>query len=231
MNILVFDTATEKLAAALKSDNEIFTITADQGFRHSEKLLPSAEKLFDLSGSSIDDIDLIGCTRGPGSFTGLRIGMATAKGLAFGKKIPLVSVPTLDLYSWGYSSFDGAVLPLIDARKKRFYTAVYSGGSRKTDYLDLTPEEIRDTVKSYKKILLTGPHTALFLENYGKDERMVTDPFAGFSKIEFLIDICEQMYKNGISDSDSQGPVYIRKSDAEEAFSAGNLCQQKIPKH
>ena len=219
MNILVFDTATEKLAAALKSGNEIFTITADQGFRHSEKLLPSAEKLFDLSGSSIDDIELIGCTRGPGSFTGLRIGMATAKGLAFGKNIPVVSVPTLDLYSSGYSSFRGAVLPVIDARKNRFYTAVYEEGKRKTDFLDLTPEEIRETVKNYDNIILTGPHTNLFLEKFGKDERIITDPFAGFSKIEFLIEICEQTFKNGTTDTDSQGPVYIRKSDAEEALS------------
>ena len=222
MNVLVFDTATEKLAAALKSGNEIFTITADQGFRHSEKLLPSAEKLFDLSGTSIDDVELIGCTRGPGSFTGLRIGMATAKGLAVGKNIPVVSVPTLDLYSSGYNSFSGAVLPVIDARKNRFYAAVYEKGKRETDFLDLTPEEIRETVKNYKNILLTGPHTNLFLEKYGKDERIIIDPFAGFSKIEFLIEICEEMYKKGITDSDSQGPVYIRKSDAEEALSRSN---------
>ena len=222
MNILVFDTATEKLAAALKCGSDIFTISADQGFRHSEKLLTSAEKLFDLSGSSADDLELIGCTRGPGSFTGLRIGMATAKGLAFGRNIHVVSVPTLDLYSRGYNSFEGAVLPVIDAKKSRFYTAVYEGGERKTDYLDLSPDEIRELLKEYKKILVTGPHTELFLEKYGSDGRILIDPFAGFSKIEFLVDICEQLYNNGITDSDSQGPVYIRKSDAEEAIHRGN---------
>ena len=131
MNILAFDTATQKLAAALKINSEIFTITADQGFKHSEKLLPAIEKLFEISGSKIDDIDLIGCTRGPGSFTGLRIGMSTATGLSLGKNIPLVSVPTLDYYSYSLDSFDGAVLPVIDARKNRFYTAVYHKGEKK----------------------------------------------------------------------------------------------------
>ena len=218
MNILVFDTSTEKLAAALKTGNSYFTVSADQGFRHSEKLLTSVEKLFDLADSSIDSIDLIGCTRGPGSFTGLRIGMATAKGLAFGKNIPVVSVPTLDFYSYGYENFDGAVIPVLDARKNRFYTAVYSKGERKTDFLDAAADEIKEAAKKYEKILLTGPHADLLLEKYETDDRIIKDSFSDICRIEFLADICEKLYKSGETDSESQGPVYIRKSDAEEAL-------------
>lgn len=221
MNILVFDTATENLAAAIRINNDIFSIKADQGFKHSEKLIPSIEKLFELSGSSIDDIDLIGCTRGPGSFTGLRIGMATAKGLAFGKNLPLVSVPTLDYYSRGYENFEGAVLPVIDARKNRFYTAVYNKGIKTTDYLDATPDEIREAVSTYKKVLFTGPHYRQLLENYSDTEKVLSDPFADINKIEFLIEIAEKLYYNGKADSESQGPVYIRKSDAEESLFKG----------
>ncbi len=219
MSILVFDTATEKLSAALKAGGDIFSISVEQGFKHSEKLLPSIEKLFELSGTTVDELEFVGCTRGPGSFTGLRIGMATAKGLAFGKKIPVISVPTLDFLSRGYEGFDGAVLPVIDARKNRFYTAVYSKGKRITDYIDATPLEIAESVGSYSKVLLTGPHCGMLMEKLDDKGKFTLDPFFGISKINFLIDICENLYNNGVTDSDSQGPVYIRKSDAEEALS------------
>jgi tRNA threonylcarbamoyladenosine biosynthesis protein TsaB len=221
MNILTFDTASEKLSAAIRIESELFTITAGQGFKHSEKLLPAIDKLFEISGSSIDNIDLIGCTRGPGSFTGLRIGMATAKGLAYGKNIPMISVPTLDFYSYNLNFFDGAVLPVIDARKNRFYTALYSKGTKKSEYLDITAEEIEDLVKDYEKVLITGPHSDKFFERIGENKKFSSDPFASINKIDFLIDITEKLYYNGEVDSEGQGPVYIRKSDAEEAMIKG----------
>lgn len=221
MNILTFDTASEKLSAAVRIDSEIFTIAINQGFKHSEKLLPAIDKLFEISGSSIDSIDLIGCTRGPGSFTGLRIGMATAKGLAYGKNIPIISVPTLDFYSYNLNFFNGAVLPVIDARKNRFYTALYSNGIKKSEYLDITTEEIDILVKDYDKVLITGPHCKIFFEKLGSNKKFSSDPFASINKIDFLIDITEKLYYNGAIDSEGQGPVYIRKSDAEEAMIKG----------
>ncbi len=221
MNILAFDTSTEKMGLAIRMNSSLYTLTIHEGFRHSEKLIPSIEMLFEFSGFKMNDIDLIGCTRGPGSFTGLRIGMATAKGLGFGKNLPVISVPTLDFYSHGTDYFDGAVLPVIDARKNRFYTAIYHNGIKKTADLDITSDEITDIIKPYNNILLTGPHSCLLYELIKNRGGIKADPAGGINKIEFLIDITEKLYYNGNIDSESQGPVYIRKSDAEEAVLRG----------
>ena len=85
--------------------------------------------------------------------------------------------------------------------------------------MDATAEEVLEAVEGYKNILLTGPHYKMFLDICRKNDNITEDPFAGLSRIEFLIEICEKMYNNGNTDTDAQGPVYIRKSDAEEALS------------
>ncbi len=82
MNILAFDTASSLLNIALSTDRGFFEINHSIGLTHSEHLLPSVDYLLKTAGSTASELDLIICTRGPGSFTGLRIGMATAKGMA-----------------------------------------------------------------------------------------------------------------------------------------------------
>ena len=224
MNILAFDTSTENLGIALKKDKNLYTIALNESLKHSEKLLPLTETLFNAAAIKAENIDLVVCSKGPGSFTGLRIGMATAKGMAFALSVPFVSVPTLDFLASSLSFFNGAVIPVIDAKRARYYTAIYENGNRKTDYLDAEYKEIIELSNKYKKILLTGPYSAKLHNDIlcNKDiaaENVFLDPCANDSKVSICLEMGADLYSRRITDSDDSEPIYIRKSDAEEKFS------------
>ena len=221
MNILAFDTSTENLGIALKTEKSLYTISLNESLKHSEKLLPLAETLFNAAGINAKDINLVVCSKGPGSFTGLRIGMATAKGIAFALSVPFVSVPTLDFLALNLSFFDGAVIPVIDAKRARYYTAIYENGDRKTDYLDAEYKEIIELSKKYQKILLTGPYANklyndILCNKDIADKNIFLDPCFKNNKVDICLEIGADLYSKGITDSEDSGPIYIRKSDAEE---------------
>ncbi|MCL2792805.1 MAG: tRNA (adenosine(37)-N6)-threonylcarbamoyltransferase complex dimerization subunit type 1 TsaB [Spirochaetaceae bacterium] len=221
MNIIAFDTSTENLGIALKTNNTLYTIALNESLKHSEKLLPLTETLFNAAAIKTENIDLVICSKGPGSFTGLRIGMATAKGIAFALSVPFVSVPTLDFLASDLSFFDGAVIPVIDAKRKRYYTAIYEKGSRKTDYLDAEYNEIIELSNKYKKILLTGPYSSklyndILANKDIADENIFLDPRSNDSKVSMCLEIGVDLYNKGLTDKDDSEPIYIRKSDAEE---------------
>lgn len=221
MNTIAFDTSTENLGIALKTDKNLYTVALNESLKHSEKLLPITEKLFLAAGIKMNNIDLVVCSKGPGSFTGLRIGMATAKGIAFALSVPLVSVPTLDFLAFNLSFFDGAVIPVIDAKRGRYYTALYEKGVRKTDYLDAEYDQIIKLSNKYQKILLTGPYSSKLyndiLNNKHIDNKNIfLDPCSKANKVNICLEIGVDLYNKGIADSDDSGPIYIRKSDAEE---------------
>jgi len=226
MNIIAFDTSTENLGIALKTDKSLYTIALNESLKHSEKLLPLAETLFQAACIKKENIDLVVCSKGPGSFTGLRIGMATAKGIAFALSVPFVSVPTLDFLAFNLSFFDGAVIPLIDAKRGRYYTAIYEKGCRKTDYLDAEYREIIELSKKYHNLLLTGPYSNKLyndiLSNKDMtDKNILLDPCSKDNKVSVCLEIGADLYSKGITDSDDSGPIYIRQSDAEEKIAPG----------
>ena len=215
MNILAFDTAGSFLSTGLKTPNGFYEENRDAGLKHSEYLLPAVETLMEKAGIQFPDLDLIVCSKGPGSFTGLRIGMSTAKGLSAGCGAPVVSVNNLDAHAFGLKFFDGAVVPVIDARKKRFYTAFYINGAPDSDYLDISAEELVAKAEKYKRILLTGPGISVI-----KDE-LKNSP-AGYEYFEngcglstALIKLGRILYEKNGPDPDDSGPFYIRLSDAE----------------
>ena len=110
MNILAIDTSTAVLSIALRTDNSYEERLVNGPFSHSEDLLPEIERLLSRVGMDISEITLVIVAKGPGSFTGLRIAMASAKGLASALSIPLVSIPTLDVIAMAASPWDGPVL-------------------------------------------------------------------------------------------------------------------------
>ena len=131
MNILVTDTSAQALTVALKTDSFFETRTSEsRSLQHSERLVPTVVELCRDAGISEKDIDLLACTRGPGSFTGLRIGMAAFKGMAYASGKPLVSVSTLEVLAHCVPYFDGAVVTVIDAKKQRWYLAAFDGKTR-----------------------------------------------------------------------------------------------------
>lgn len=129
MKILAIDTACNLARVALTEDGALCkAITVDDKRRHSVKLLPAIETLLAECGVTPKDLDLIAVTKGPGSFTGLRIGVVTAKTMAYALHIPLVGVNTLDAIAASFADEDSIVCPLIDARNMRAYGGFYLKG-------------------------------------------------------------------------------------------------------
>lgn len=216
MNILAFDTATPLLSLALETDAGRFYSARDVGLRHGELLMPLISRLLEEAAIGADELDLIVCSRGPGSFTGLRIGMAGAKGLSAGTGVPLVSVPLPDYLARPFRNFRIPVLVLIDARKQRFYGAIYREGRRQGPYFDLDAAAIAVLGADDPELLLTGPDAELFTERLEPEERprffIVS---SGLGAINELLDAGIEEFKRRGGDSPDQGPLYIRKSEAE----------------
>ncbi|MBB6478691.1 tRNA (adenosine(37)-N6)-threonylcarbamoyltransferase complex dimerization subunit type 1 TsaB [Spirochaeta isovalerica] len=215
MTILGIDCSASVLSVSLKVEKRLFETAVHDGFKHSENLMVQIEHLFKLSNLESRDLDLIAVAAGPGSFTGLRIAMSTAKGLALGAQCDLVSLSTLDVYASIREDFDGLVVPVIDAKKKRFYSAVYKKGNKLTSELDIEAETLLKTLDLSENILFTGPD-ALFFEKYKeKDNRINIDRYFSSVTATPLIKLGYEKWKEHGADPHGSGPVYIRKSEAE----------------
>jgi tRNA threonylcarbamoyladenosine biosynthesis protein TsaB len=208
------------LSVALSTEDGVWYFEADSGLRHGELLMAAADRLLDGAGIGSADLDLVACMQGPGSFTGLRIAFAAAKGLALALGIPMVAVPTLDCMAAPWDSWPGIVLPAMDAKKSRFYAALYRGGRRLGDYLDAAPEELAAALRAAGiagdgPALLTGPAAPLVWDKLTGSAEFIIDPNGKRGKARELLDTIK---KNGILATGEQfysGPLYLRKSDAE----------------
>jgi tRNA threonylcarbamoyladenosine biosynthesis protein TsaB len=221
MNILALDTSAEVLSVALSVGDGVWYFEAESGLRHGERLWDAVDRLLDGAGIGSHDLDLAACMRGPGSFTGLRIAFAAAKGLALSLGIPMVSAPTLDCMATPWDSWPGIVLPALDGRKGRFYGALYRRGRRLGEYLDAAPEELaaalREAAPPGEPALLTGPAAQMVFEALGQaaPDSFFVDPGGKRGKARELL---ETIKKNGMLGSGEElfsGPLYVRKSDAE----------------
>lgn len=140
MKVLAFDTSTKYLSVACLEGEEVRSAYhEDAGIRHSEILVPTIKEMLDEAGWGTRDIELVCTGLGPGSFTGLRIGVATVKGLSAVLHSKVIGVPTMDAMVMNAGSGHKRVAPFLDAHKGKVYTCIYelSNGSleRKTDYL------------------------------------------------------------------------------------------------
>lgn len=127
--LLHIDTATEICSVALSNNDKLISfIDLDEGYSHSEKLLPTIQKLLAAQNLTLNQIDCFSLAAGPGSYTGLRIGTATVKGLAYGLNKPIVTANSLrTLYFHPEAQkLSGTVIPLIDARRMEVYTEFYT---------------------------------------------------------------------------------------------------------
>lgn len=125
---LAMDTSSRSMSVALLRDEELLAeFYLDAGRRHEESLVPAVEHVLDRAGRAMDNVDLFACSVGPGSFTGLRVGLATAKGFAGALRKPLVGVSSLEALALNVMYSERAVCPMLDARRGEVYAAVYDG--------------------------------------------------------------------------------------------------------
>lgn len=181
LKILAVDTATEACSAALLVGDKLFSRWEEAPRDHTRKILPMVQAVLEDAGISLSDLDAIAFGRGPGSFTGVRIGISVAQGLAFGAGVPLIGISTLAAMAQGAYRRDGAeqVLTAIDARMNEVYFGRY-------ELIDGRMQLVGDEVVSEPAALvdvrgkLAGPVTCVGtgFETYGETLSGLADELA-----------------------------------------------------
>ena len=127
MKILAFESSAVSASVALVEDEKLIAQSFQNcGLTHSRTLLPMAESLLKNCGAALDDVDALAVAHGPGSFTGVRIGVATVKGLALGADKPCIGVSTLEAMAWGARALGGRLCCVMDARAGQVYNALFA---------------------------------------------------------------------------------------------------------
>lgn len=162
MVTLAFDSVAKVASVAVCDKGRLLAqYNIDNGLTQSELLLPMAEDVLRALKLSFSDVELLACTTGPGSFTGVRIGVSLVKGLAFGRDIPCVGVSALEALAENLSGISGIVVPCMDARRGQVYAAIFrsQGGvmTRLCDDLAISLEELSGRLREFDEpIYLCG---------------------------------------------------------------------------
>lgn len=132
--ILNIETATKNCSVSISKDGEILVMKElnNGNYSHAEMLHPFIKEIMEKANLTFSDLDAVAVSKGPGSYTGLRIGVSAAKGFAFSMNIPLISVPTLEVLANSISIEEGIIIPMLDARRMEVYSAVFNQNYEQT---------------------------------------------------------------------------------------------------
>ncbi len=226
MIILGIDTSTSCGSVGLYGDGKVVAeYLLNTSVTHSERLLKAIDLILKETNLSINDLDGFSISLGPGSFTGLRIGLSTVKGLAFASKKPVAGLSSLDVLASQISATPFLICPIIDARKKELYTAFYrhegtNSPKRLTSYEAISPESlinkigektifIGDGVKAYGEYLL----------NRLKSLAIFPPSFLHIPHASEIARLGEELLLRGETlDISTLTPIYVRPSEAELKF-------------
>lgn len=223
MFILAIDTSSKTASIALLDEDEILSeIFINLGVNHSTVLLPVLQELFRISQLVPEKIDFFACTEGPGSFTGLRIGVSTVKGLSMATGKPIVGVSTLEALAFNCIGSGILVCPMMDAKKCQVYTALYRTGR------DEKLEQIKkDTVTDVRAFLQDIQEEVMFVGDGAIQYRGIikenlrgnayyASPCHHSVRAAAVGFLAQSKYNKGdISDSVTFTPRYFRQSEAE----------------
>ncbi len=226
MKILAFDsTAKTASVAVTEEDRILLSYSVDNGLTQSELLLPMAEAALNSLRLEFSDIDAFAVTAGPGSFTGVRIGAALVKGLAFGRSVPCVSVSTLEALSENLRGIRGIIVPCMDARRSQVYSAIFKSDSgnitRVTEDAALPISELYEALKYYTgtDIYLVGDGydiTYKTLSEMGLDTLRVTPPLLRSQNAASVGAVAKRKIDNGeVTTDEALTPIYLRMPQAE----------------
>jgi len=223
MKILAIDTSTRVGSIAVVEGTslkaqQILNISAT----HNQRLLPGIERLLSDAGWSLDDLDGFAVSLGPGSFTGLRIGLSIVKGLAWATGKPLAGVPTLDALATNVSFAPYSICPILDARKGEIYTALYRQGEegipqRLTSYMAIKPEELVAIISETTVIIGDGLWSyGDYLKRELGNRLVVPPPHLSVIHASSVAWLGWHKLRSGeYEDVSSCTPLYVRPSEAE----------------
>lgn len=227
MKVLAMDTSSSVATVAIVSDDKVEgEIYLNHKMQHSVILFPMIEKLLEITENSLQDIDIIAVSGGPGSFTGLRIGVAAAKGMVQGSNKTFITVSSLEAMAYQQGYFDGVICPIMDALRDNVYTAVYEykdGELINTMPIDvLHIDELLDKLEAYNKILFCGDAVSIHtgrIKDRLKDKVFFSIQNNMLPRASSIGEIALKKYSKGeISDIYTFSPLYIRKSQAEREY-------------
>ncbi len=220
MKVLGIDTSTEVTTVGLWSpeDGVIGLSQIKRQGSHAESALPALDHVLELSDTGLDEVGLIVVTKGPGSFTGLRIGMTMAKTLAQVLRIPIVGVSTLEVMAFAADDEDRLIVPLLDARRKRVYTAAFRWERQRLHRIEndqvKTLEELREDYRG-QDVIFCGPSTALIAEDKERQWKLLPDYWTAMNGLHVAyVGYCQ--WKMGELDHyKTLVPDYLNLSQAE----------------
>lgn len=225
MYTLAIDTSTKTASAALLRDDEVVVeVFVNVGLNHSEVLLPAIDNICRTAGIGVPDIELFACTTGPGSFTGLRIGAATVKGLALAGAKPIAGVSTLDALAFNAAGSAHSVCPMLDARKSQVYAALYK--SVQGGFPEKIKKEAVTELSSFVKKIANDSHVIFLGDGAAAYAGEITSIMG--SRASFVLPVHNHIrasavgligmadYRKGLAaDAVTFIPRYLRQSEAE----------------
>jgi len=210
---------TASCAVAEINDNKLGTyslFTVKNKLTHSEILLPLLENALKQYGASIKDVELFAVSAGPGSFTGVRIGASTVKGLAFVENKPCVAVSALEAMAKNVSS-RGYVCPVMDARRDQFYTALFKDGKRMSEDSALSFDDILAQLKDLPDVTVCGDGMEKFISMCNGESNIFPASYVSADQNALSVALIGyEKFTNGESISAKElQPVYLRMPQAE----------------
>ncbi|WP_026882180.1 tRNA (adenosine(37)-N6)-threonylcarbamoyltransferase complex dimerization subunit type 1 TsaB [Clostridium akagii] len=227
MKILSIDTATQAASCAVIEDDKLLgEITYNYKKQHSVILMTIIDTLLKNVNTSIDDIDGFVVSKGPGSFTGLRIGMSTIKGLSQGTNKPFVGISSLDALAYNLAYTDGIICPILNALRGNVYTALYVFNGvrfeKLTEYLLISIDELFALIKEYNKpVTFIGDGISIFKENIENSllDVKLAPTHLNIARAAALGELgLKKLLKGDFDDLFTSAPTYIRKSQAEREY-------------
>lgn len=224
MKILAVDTSATAASVAVAEENKLIgEFSINTALTHSQTLMPMVDELLKNTGLSVNDIDAVAVNAGPGSFTGVRIGVAAVKGIAFPKNLPCVSVSTLESMAYNMLGNDCIVCSVMDARCSQVYNALFRVKgctvTRMTDDRALSLTDLKNELRNInEKVVLVGDGAVLCSKFLGEElENIMLAPFN--NRIQTASSIAyaafEKINNGETVKADELMPVYLRLPQAQ----------------
>ena len=224
MKILAVDTSATAASVAVAEENKLIgEFSINTALTHSQTLMPMVDELLNNTGLSVNDIDAVAVNAGPGSFTGVRIGVAAVKGIAFPKNLPCVSVSTLESMAYNMLGNDCIVCSVMDARCSQVYNALFRVKgctvTRMTDDRALSLIDLKNELQNInEKVVLVGDGAVLCSKFLGEElENIILAPFN--NRIQTASSVAyaafEKINNGETVKADELMPVYLRLPQAQ----------------
>ena len=225
MNILGIDSSGLVASVALQSDDKLVgEYTIHNKKTHSQTLLPMIHDMLEMADVSVKELDAIAIASGPGSFTGLRIGAATAKGLGGALSIPLIAVPTLEGLAYNLAGAEALVCPIMDARRQQAYYGIYDVSKEvpvEIEKPDAAPIEVvlQKAKETKREVIFLGDGVPVFQEKIKQCEgllyRFCADSVR-YQRASSVTALGKKYYEQGRKMKAAEfAPMYLRLSQAE----------------